>query len=229
VLTFSQLIRFLDGNIYSGFPSLLGEMPDGFSSSEVVEVEHEIDYLQICSQYMNLFFLAKVLLGQSGGLPEDLALKFQLNSILSPSTRNWALVLSGLKINEEGQYFWAADFGLGAQSDISSYASSSSVLSQEGGMEAHSAVRARRGRPRKQEAPQVESQVKRSLRRNSQGYNYEMLPYQPSRCKTSKVTTTSTPAVLQIEEMQRIGVEECDIEPAALTEERLLQQREVQE
>jgi hypothetical protein len=56
-----------------------------------------------------------------------------------------------------------------------------------------------------------------------------MLSYQPSRRKASKVVVASPPAVLQIEEMQRIGVEDCDIDPAALTVERLMQQRKDQE
>jgi hypothetical protein len=40
------------------------------------------------------------------------------------------------------------------------------------------------------------------------------------------VPAASTPAILQIEEMQRIGVEECNIDPAALTIDRLMKQRE---
>jgi hypothetical protein len=38
--------------------------------------------------------------------------------------------------------------------------------------------------------------------------------------KTEKAVA---PAVLQIEEMQRIGVEDCQIDPAELTSERLMQ------
>jgi hypothetical protein len=53
-----------------------------------------------------------------------------------------------------------------------------------------------------------------------------MLSYQPSRRKISKVPVTTAPAVLQIEEMQRIGVEECQIDPAALMVERLMKQHE---
>jgi hypothetical protein len=53
-----------------------------------------------------------------------------------------------------------------------------------------------------------------------------MLPYQPSRRKESKIPAAAAPAVLQIEEMQRIGVEECQIDPTALTVERPMKQRE---
>ncbi|KAM0922981.1 hypothetical protein ACQ4PT_005825 [Festuca glaucescens] len=87
----------------------------------------------------------------------------------------------------------------------------------------------RRGRPRKQATPQVESQVKRSLRRNSQGYNHWMLPYLTSKPKISTVKVAYPPEVQQVAEMQRIGVEECLIDHAALTEEKLLKQREDQE
>jgi hypothetical protein len=83
----------------------------------------------------------------------------------------------------------------------------------------------RRGRPRKQETPRVESQVKRCTRQNNNGYNYQALPDQPTRRKNSKVPKAVAPAVLQITEMQRIGVEECQIDPDELTEERLLQDR----
>jgi hypothetical protein len=84
----------------------------------------------------------------------------------------------------------------------------------------------RRGRPRKQATPQVESQVKRSLRSNSQGYNHQMLPYLPPKTKTSSVKAAIPPAVLQVEEMQRIGVEECLIDPSTLTVEKLMKQKE---
>jgi hypothetical protein len=40
-----------------------------------------------------------------------------------------------------------------------------------------------------------------------------------------KADKAVAPAVLQIEEMQRIGVEDCQIDPAELTAERLLQEK----
>jgi hypothetical protein len=184
----------------------------------------------LCLLFSKIVFLTKVLQSQFGGFPEDLALKFDLCSLLSPSKRIWAPALDGLMIDDQGMWYWAEGFGPDALSGTSSSVSASSALSQTDDMEALSAPKiTRRGRPRKKETPQVESEVKRSLRSNSQGYNYEMLSYQPSRCKVSKVVAASPPEVLQIEEMQRIGVEECDIDPAALTVERLLQQRKEQE
>jgi hypothetical protein len=132
-------------------------------------------------------------------------------------------------LDKEGIVFWEDDSG---SEDMSasipaSFASTMSNISQDGGVEVSSAAGPRRrGRPRKTEAPEVESQVKRTLRSNSQGYNYEMIPYQPSRRKVSKIPAATTPAILQIEEMQPIGVEECQIDPAALTVDRLMKQRE---
>jgi hypothetical protein len=124
--------------------------------------------------------------------------------------------------------FWSDDSA--SEDSSASFAFAVSESAQEGDEEVSSVAGARRrGRPRKVAAPEVESQVKRTLRSNNQGYNYEMLPYQPSRRKVSKVLPASTPAILQIEEMQRIGIEDCQIDPAALTVERLLKQREEKE
>jgi hypothetical protein len=77
-----------------------------------------------------------------------------------------------------------------------------------------------RGRPRKTETPKVESLVRRCTRNNNEGYIHEALPNHTSRRK-AKVPKAMTPEVLQISEMQRLGVEECHIDPEELTEERL--------
>jgi hypothetical protein len=53
-----------------------------------------------------------------------------------------------------------------------------------------------------------------------------MLPYLPPKTKTSSVKAAIPPAVLQVEEMQRIGVEECLIDPSTLTVEKLMKQKE---
>jgi hypothetical protein len=41
----------------------------------------------------------------------------------------------------------------------------------------------------------------------------------------TKTDKAVTPDVLQLEEMRRIGVEECQIDPVELTDERLLQEK----
>jgi hypothetical protein len=81
-----------------------------------------------------------------------------------------------------------------------------------------------RGRPRKVPTPKVESEVRRSTRQNNDGVLYE-LPNASSRRRASSVPRTAPPATLQIQVMQRMGVEQCLIDPAELTEDRLLQKR----
>ncbi|KAM0860053.1 hypothetical protein ACQ4PT_046778 [Festuca glaucescens] len=83
-----------------------------------------------------------------------------------------------------------------------------------------------RGRPRKAVTPQVEFQVRRCTRNTNDGYLYEM-PNQPSRHRASSVHKAMPPAILQITEMQRLGVEQCLIAPEDLSEARLLQERTV--
>jgi hypothetical protein len=85
-------------------------------------------------------------------------------------------------------------------------------------------VRAR-GRPRKAATPRVENFVRRSTRLHNDGVHVE-LPNQPTRRRASSVPRASPPAILQIAEMQRLGVERCLIDPAELAEERLLQERQ---
>jgi hypothetical protein len=83
-----------------------------------------------------------------------------------------------------------------------------------------------RGRPPKADTPRVQNQVKRCTRLNKEGYIHAELPNGPSQRKKSKVKKADAPAVLQITEMQRIGMEHCQIAPEELTEERLLQSRD---
>jgi hypothetical protein len=82
-----------------------------------------------------------------------------------------------------------------------------------------------RGRPRKAETPRVESSVRRSTRQHNDGM-FISLPNQPSRRRSSSVSRATPPTILQIEEMQRMGIEQCLIDPSELTEERLLQDRQ---
>jgi hypothetical protein len=226
-VNFAAMLRFLARFIYSALPALkyaephLVHQQDSFFSQEV-------DGLQLGSKLIFSFFFAKLFISLSGTLPEDLALRFELKMLLCPRKRAWAVALGGLRLDETGNLFWSDDSA--SEDSSASFAFAVSDSAQEGGEEVSSAAGARRrGRPRKVAAPEVESQVKRTLRSNNQGYNYEMLPYQPSRRKVSKVLPASTPAILQIEEMQRIGIEDCQIDPAALTVERLLKQREEKE
>ncbi|KAM0871899.1 hypothetical protein ACQ4PT_039120 [Festuca glaucescens] len=230
VRNFIALVKFLGCKVYTSSPYL--EYGIATDPLHCMIISLEDGGLQLGALFRDRLVLAVVLLRQSGQLPEDLALKSEIQSLLNTQNCSWAKALGGLRLDEEGNVFWATDDGLdmltGADSD--SFASSSSSLSQEAEMEAGAVVTGRRrGRPRKQDTPQVESQVKRSLRSNSQGYNHKMLPYLATKRKISKVKVASPPEVLQIAEMQHIGVEDCLIDPAALTVEKLMKQREDQE
>jgi hypothetical protein len=75
-----------------------------------------------------------------------------------------------------------------------------------------------RGRPRKVSTPKVESLVRRCTRNNNEGYKFVSLP--DTRRKAS-VPKSAAPEVLQISEMQRLGVEECHIDLEELSDERL--------
>jgi hypothetical protein len=105
-----------------------------------------------------------------------------------------------------------------------SEASSSMPIISKATADAMVAVRPR-GRPRKIETPKVEVAVRRSPRLHNRGMSLEM-PIQSSRRRASSVPRAAAPATLQIAEMQHMGVEQCLIDPAELTEERLLQDRQ---
>jgi hypothetical protein len=71
----------------------------------------------------------------------------------------------------------------------------------------------------KAETPTEESTVRRSVRNHNEGYKAT------SHRKVSSVPKATPPEVLQIEEMQRLGVEECMIDPEELTAARLAKKR----
>ncbi|KAK1644030.1 hypothetical protein QYE76_061835 [Lolium multiflorum] len=224
---FAALMKFLARKLYTAVAVLKFSEPDVVLVHDLT-VSHVDEGSQFGERLMHWFFQAKLIRGLSGSLPEDLAVRFELNALLSPRKRNWAAALGSLMLDEEGKVYWAEDYS--SEDLLASFVSAGSELSQGEEAEVSSAARVRRkGRPRKTDTPQVESQVKRTLRSNNQGYNYVMLSYKPSRRKVSKVQAASTPAILQIEEMQRIGIEDCQIDPDALTVDRLMKQREEKE
>jgi hypothetical protein len=65
------------------------------------------------------------------------------------------------------------------------------------------------------EAPTKESQVRRSERNHNEGFKLK------HAASASDVPAATPPQVLQVKEMQRIGIEECLIDPDELTVERL--------
>jgi hypothetical protein len=89
-----------------------------------------------------------------------------------------------------------------------------------------SAVPRRRGHPCKikgpSKTPVVKSMVRYCTRNNNTGY--KPLALADTRKPRSVAAKASTPSVLQIKEMQRIGVEECQIDLEELTEELLMKE-----
>ncbi|KAM0880279.1 hypothetical protein ACQ4PT_033663 [Festuca glaucescens] len=84
----------------------------------------------------------------------------------------------------------------------------------------------RRGRPKKVAAPLTVSEVRRSPRNHNAGYNHTG-PSDGTSChRSSSVPAATIPAVLQISEMQRLGIEECHIDPEELSEEHLRQEHQ---
>ena len=183
-------------------------------------------------------FLKKAVLGKAC---IDSALKTSVMNFMFPRKRAWAEVFKGFFLDDSGELSWPdlrgelnmynlEDLGFmefGPSDPAESGSFDSACLNSE--CVVVEAVPRRRGHPRKVDAPEVDSVLKRSTRSHRDGYNYQMLPYQPSRRKVSKVSVARAPEVLQIQEMQRIGVEECQIDPAVLTVERLLMGRDAQE
>jgi hypothetical protein len=81
-----------------------------------------------------------------------------------------------------------------------------------------------RGRGRRQPTPATVVAVRRSPRLHNAGYVHEEYP-ESSRASSS-TAKADVPAILQIKELQRIGVEHCHIPLEELSEDRLLQEPE---
>jgi hypothetical protein len=229
VCGFSALISFLNYKIYTCSPLLsfdLHSMPAHDLASPLY-----VDAVYLFDMCRNNYVFALTRAHQSEQLLEVLALKFHCLSLFNPLCFSWPKALGGFRLDDEGKVYWLLSDGLNSSTVSDSVSNDGSVDAPAQGSEADSDVVAtsRRGRAHKRETPHVESMVKRSLRINSQGYNHVMIPYLTSKPKTSTVKIASTPEVLQISEMQRIGVEECLIDPAALTVEKLTKQRDDQD
>ena len=71
----------------------------------------------------------------------------------------------------------------------------------------------------------MSSQARRSPRLANNGFKHKALVDVVSGRKPSHVQKAKLPGVMQIEEMQRIGIEECHIDPEELSVEQLLKRR----
>jgi hypothetical protein len=109
------------------------------------------------------------------------------------------------------------------QDMLSELVSTKSDIASSSASAAVTTVPRARGRPRRVATPSVDNQVRHSTRQFNDGILYE-LP-NATRRRSSSVTRATPPAMLQIAEMQRIGVEDCLVDASELSEERLMQSR----
>jgi hypothetical protein len=222
-LSFKALFHFLCSHIYCVGPALL----EGVAASTEKEFLLGFDDISLngfCYSafanhllYAALFF--KMFLSVS---VLDLALEVAIKQLLFPAKNPWSDENGGLMINDMGFLCWidSAVSDLGSNSFGLSGCSDSAEDSASSGSHALSS-RKPRGRPRKADTPKIVNLVKRSTRNNLNGYVPLSLPDGPSQRKKSTVKKARVPEVMQIEEMQRLGVEHCNIAPEELTEERL--------
>jgi hypothetical protein len=141
-----------------------------------------------------------------------------VSNLLHPTTGTGSCAFQYLFLGEDGELCWVP-IELEPMDSNASWADGHSSVSNAG-LDAGPVAGPRRpGRPRKsQEVPKVKSLVRYCTRNNNEGYCHQVLADTRRPRKTEKAVA---PAVLQIEEMQRIGVEECQIDPA----ERLMQEK----
>ncbi|KAM0874800.1 hypothetical protein ACQ4PT_037198 [Festuca glaucescens] len=215
---FKQLIVFLSTNIYSKvqyittgdvepvLPLVLVKDP----AMEMLSVfSSEFRDKIICATVFKLEFDTSCL---------DKAASLALSNLLKPVTGSWSDAFKYLYLGEEGELCWAP-IDIEQSDSNASWAEGQPSASNTG----PAAGPRRPGKPRKsQEAPKVKSSVRYCTRNNNAGYCHQVLADTRRPRKTEKAVA---PAVLQIEEMQRIGIEDCQIDPAELTAERLMQEK----
>ena len=83
---------------------------------------------------------------------------------------------------------------------------------------------ARRRAP-KAVSPSVSNQARRSPRLANDGFKATSILDKVVGAKLPQVSKAKPPLILQISELQRLGIEDCHIDPAELTEEQLLKSR----
>jgi hypothetical protein len=213
-LSFKALFYFLRSRICCVGPALLegfevGKEDENMLGFDVINPNGSFfsvvaNHLLSAALFFKMFLSVSVM---------DLALEFTIKQLMFPAKNPWADENGGLVINAMGSLCWidSAVSDLGSNSFGMSVYSDSTEDSASSGSQVLSA-RKPRGRPRKTDTPKVVNLVKRSTRNNLNGYVPLSLP---------DVKKARVPEVMQIEEMQRLGVEHCNISPKELTEERL--------
>jgi hypothetical protein len=224
---FAALIRFLNDAIYHQVP-LLPVVPCVMEPSDL-----SVEYVANASTKFFALLKDNLLLSCVTAKSTLIsAAKLSIREAISPPKEIWDEDFRYMSLNEEGVLVFAptsevewADISMSSNGPANqdSWAGSS-----EGEVSSSMTVSVRkRGRPRKNsstattsEAPLVKSMVRYYTRLNNAGFKEQMLDY--TRKPKAKASKAIPPAVLQIEEMQRIGIEECNIDPAELSVEQLM-------
>ncbi|KAM0890836.1 hypothetical protein ACQ4PT_026776 [Festuca glaucescens] len=215
---FKQLILFLSNTVYSKVQYLTAGAVEPILPLVLVE-EQTMEWMSMFSfEFRDKIFEATVFKLEFGASCLDKAAALALNNLLTPATGSWSDAFKYMYLGDEGELCWAP-IDLEQGDSNTSWAegqSSATIIGLADGPR-------RPGRPRKtQEAPKVKSTVRYCTRNNNAGYCHQVLADTRRPRKTGKAVA---PAVLQIEEMQRIGIEDCQIDPAELTAERLMQEK----
>jgi hypothetical protein len=214
---FKQLIQFFSNNIYSTIWYLSAGPVEAEPSLVLVE-KQLMEIFVFSFEVRDIFFEAAVFKIEFGVSYLDKAAALSLNNLLKPATGSWSDAFKSLYLGDEGQ-LCLAPIDLDRDISNSRWAEgqpSEALAGPIGGPRWP-------GGPRKtQEAPRVKSFVRYCTRNNKEGYCHQVLADTRRPRKTDKATA---PEVLQIEEMQRIGIEDCQIDPNELTVERLMQEK----
>ncbi|KAM0852902.1 hypothetical protein ACQ4PT_051454 [Festuca glaucescens] len=215
---FKQLILFLGNNIYSKLQRLTAGHVEPDLPLVLMEEQSLISMHTFSLEVREKFFDAVVLKLEFGVSCLDEAAVLALNNLLKPTTGSWAEAFKYMHLDDDGSLCWAPiDIDLEDSNAIWAVGQPSDIPAGP------SAGPKRPGRPRKsQQAPKVKSSVRYCTRNNNAGYCHQVLADTRRPRKTDKAVA---PAVLQLEVMQRIGVEDCQIDPTELTAERLMQEK----
>jgi hypothetical protein len=227
--SFPALIKFLNDKIYQKILCLQHISADSVSHEDSVALL--VSVLENVTAKIWKGLLTNVLSPHS---ILDYARALEIKRVLAPHSDRPS-PFANLFLNESGELEWipfhlmGCSLGLGQNSsglndqDILS-STANSIF--ESDADVSSAAPRRRGRPRKikgvSETPVVKSMVRYCTRNNNEGY--KPIALADTRKPRSTASKASAPSVLQIKEMQRIGVEECQIDPEELTEEQLMKE-----
>ena len=245
---FLYMILFFNEYIYSGRKCLPGVDPAPMKEGDIVV---DLHFFWLVLSFGLKSSVLKAVLTRDSML--DYAEYICALRVIYPYKRVWAVAFAGFYLDHKGELVYVSnmtvaaplpveamllDVGMGIDElglvtevvPVPALVESESSLLNESSLPVDTpsvvtATSSLRGRTHKAASPTVVTQVRRSTRNIKDGFKGQVLPNFAPHRKVSKVPKADAPAVLQIREMQRLGVEKCQIDPDDLTEEKLLQGR----